>query len=589
MKKLINNSNKFTKLVDLNNPQIWENFTCPCANFPNLKTKNNQHICLKSQQIPNSLNNLKFILSLNAKNPVLTNSQIHSTNSILAFTKFFKQFSIVLPNEEISRLAEYNNQLHDIRTTPISTTLVKQILHPFNNLVFSNLDKNENDWVITCPQMFIKSYYDHFVLDNKIYAKSDLNVSLFQTFIKSKALSLGINLIAKLKRFPKTNSAYLVKKSKDLLRVRPIVSYFQFIAKNAGKKISRALNVVIKLLNRIWKTMDIHKIDQFINKIKHINSKRKWAKDLFSGNITFLEFDIKEQYTSLDRLEVLQALKFALSEIIKHYKKRFISIHKKKFLKKLDCLGKKNPNKFHIISFEQIINYAEFELNTSRFLVGSTLVHQVNGLPMGALISAALAVIFCMHKEHLSHKIWSKFPCKLISLRYRDDIRMIFSTVLSPHQIKICHQIIQSIYGKNLLIKIENHSHKSCEFVGISLLYLLDKFILIYKNKNFPFNDDFSHVSPSDIKKRFPDITAEWPSSILCSIVYSSFFQALHISSEPLAFILSFALLTIEFLSKNYKVSWIISALHKLNITYTTSCLRILNWILTKFDLNSPT
>ena len=584
LKGLINNSRKFTKLVDLDNPQIWQNMICPCQLFPNLRNPNTHHICLKAQDLPDSFNNLKLILSLNAKNPVLTNSQIHTSNSISAFLKFFKQFSITPSDIELNRLSDYNNQLHHIRTTSISTILVNRILFPFKDLVFSNLDKNENDWVIICPQVFTKMYYDHFILDGKVYTKSKFSTTQFQNFIKAKALSLDINSIAHLKKSSKTNFAYLVKKSKDLLRVRPIVSYYQNIAKASGKLISRALNVIIKQLSKIWVTMDIHKIDQFIKKMQHINSKNNWSRDMIQGNITFIEFDVKEQYTSLNRPEVIEALTFALSQILIHSKKQFISIHKKKFLKKFDKLGKRNTKDYHIISFEQIMNYAKFEMQTSHFLVGKTLVHQINGLPMGALISAALAVIFCMYKEHISHKTWKQLPFKSIICRYRDDIRMILSSNLSPFQIKKYHQIIQSIYGHDLIIKLENYSHKSCEFVGISILYLIDRFILLYKNKNFTFNNDFSHVELTNNKRRFPDINAEWPSSILCSIIYSSFFQALHISSEPLAFMLSFALLTIEFLSKNYKISWITAAVHKLNITYKTSCINILKWITSRIE-----
>jgi len=319
--------------------------------------------------------------------------------------------------------------------------------------------------------------------------------------------------------------------------------------------------------------MNIHKISDFIKIFKPpTNPKLNW-----SFPITFLEFDIKEQYTNLNRSDVIYIQ--AINDIIKKFGVHYISIHKQKTSKSRDCLGQKQSKKFYTISFVQILNYVKFELATSHFLVGCTLIQQNGGLPMGALTSAALAVLFCMFRESLYISLWKNFSFNSIAFRFRDDIRFICNKHLSPDEIKALHANLQIIYGPDLLIKLENSSYKSCSFVGTFLMFISNRFVLLYSNKNFPFNENLSYVTPCQTKTRFPDLYAEWPSSTLQAVVFSSFFQALTISSEPLAFLISFSLLSIEFLTRGYRISWIYSALNKLAIPYIKSCLAILKFI----------
>ena len=587
LKSIINNSKQFIKKVNLMNPSIWFNTTCPCGNFPML-TKND-HVCIKPKNIPKSesFSDLRFILLLNAKDPVLIDETTHQQKSIFAFSTFLKQFSIHPTEEELNHLAQYNNQLHFLRKCPIPINTVESIIKPFTSLVFSNLDKDENNWVIMCPKLYLQMYYDHFKIDNKTYSFSNFSTITFPKFLKSKALFYNLGAIANLKPNPSINYAYLIKKAKDLKRTRPIVSYFHNIAKSCGKNISRALNVLIKKLNQIWITMDIFKIDQILTKLRQLNSKGLWSELLHKKLVTFLEFDIKEQYTSLNREDVLHALICALNAITKRFNVTCVSIHRKKSQKFKDKLGKDNSLSMRTISFDQILNYVKFELETSHFMVGSSLIQQINGLPMGALTSAALAVIFCMYREHTHHFLWKQFPYRSLALRYRDDIRFIFGSHLSQFQIDQFHKTLQYIYGSNLTIKIENYSYTSFNFVGITISYLKKRFLFFLANKNFSFNESLSHVHLTSTKTRFPNISSEWPSSILSSVVFSSFFNALHTASEPIAFLLSFTLLSIEFLSKDYKISWLTSAVYKLNIHYSSTCIGILNFITTNPTLTS--
>jgi len=141
--------------------------------------------------------------------------------------------------------------------------------------------------------------------------------------------------------------------------------------------ISRALNVVIKLLSKFWNTLEMGKTSDFTTKLKRLNKINSWRSLLSKGNVTFIEFDIKEQYTNLNRSDVMKALGFALSTISQRTKKPASSfaIHRNKTFKSQDAIGRKPPKHFRNITFQNIFDYANFELETSQFLVGSSLVH----------------------------------------------------------------------------------------------------------------------------------------------------------------------------------------------------------------------
>ena len=114
----------------------------------------------------------------------------------------------------------------------------------------------------------------------------------------TKASRYNLKSIAPLNKKFKVNHACLRKKSKNIQRERPDVSYYHFIAKCRGKFVSRALNVIIEVLTKYRSTLDIFKTNQFITKLKRLNTTGTWKNLLEKSQITFLELDIKEQYKS---------------------------------------------------------------------------------------------------------------------------------------------------------------------------------------------------------------------------------------------------------------------------------------------------
>jgi hemerythrin superfamily protein len=123
-------------------------------------------------------------------------------------------------------------------------------------------------------------------------------------------------------------------KNKDINRWRPLVSYFHNYAKKCGKLIARALTIFIKSLENYWKTMNLSKVDDFKQIINEMNKHDKWKKKIKADEITIVSFDLKEQFTNLNKSEV-------------------ISITKRKIDKYRDSVGKKG-NDFHVFDLWEV-------------------------------------------------------------------------------------------------------------------------------------------------------------------------------------------------------------------------------------------
>jgi len=469
-----------------------------------------------------------------------------------------------------------------LRKKSLSTADVRSIIKPYNNLVFSNLDKNENGWIITCPKLHIKMYHDHFDIQNSnVYKKSCLSQQQIQKQIKLKFQELDIAGIAQPKKDNKMNHAYLLRKQKNIDDFRPVVSFYEFIAKPAGKRISRALNVIIQDLDKVWTTMNITKTTDFYTKMKAINRTKKWLQHIKDEEITFFEMDVSKQYTDLDRNEVTNSLQHGLRALTRKFSKSNVSIARKVLHKASDGLGLKPNKRFHHISFNQILNYAKFELSTSFFKVGKTMVEQTNGLPMGALISSQLAVIDSMFKENENKHKWRHLRfqqnVKSQAFRFRDDIRVIIGKRLNYHQKVEFHNQIQSIYGNHLNIKLERVSHTSINFVGTSVFALRDRFVILDNNTNFNLSNDMSKMQIHYKKNRYPDTISEWPSSVLRAITYTAILQIHRKVSESGAFLMSFMPIVYELLKKGYRHKWIYDSVIKLNLPYQNLAIQVLH------------
>src|SRR5688572_25667971 len=84
-----------------------------------------------------------------------------------------------------------------------------------------------------------------------------------------------------------------------------------------GKRVVRALNVIIKWIAKDRTTMEMVNVNDINHVIKSLNRLPNWKKMIGEDKFTSVELDIKEQFTNLDKKECLEALSWILNEISK--------------------------------------------------------------------------------------------------------------------------------------------------------------------------------------------------------------------------------------------------------------------------------
>ena len=130
-------------------------------------------------------------------------------------------------------------------------------------------------------------------------------------------------------------------------------------------------------------------------------------------------FDVKNMYTELPHASIITAIEWLLRESQLTRFGRHKRVH-------LALSGRRNVafqrnGGFVHITYAQLITFVLFDLANVYFTLGTTILRQHNGIPMGSPISPALAIIVCAHAEHLFKQTISDFP-NFFAARYMDDL-----------------------------------------------------------------------------------------------------------------------------------------------------------------------
>ena len=104
------NYKQFLKRIVLNDDKNVGTFKCSCHKFPNLR-KGDKRVLIKANDIPHACKELRSILLLNMKNPVMIDKSLHNKMTQDAFQFFFNKLNIVLNDDELQRLSSYNQLL----------------------------------------------------------------------------------------------------------------------------------------------------------------------------------------------------------------------------------------------------------------------------------------------------------------------------------------------------------------------------------------------------------------------------------------------------------------------------------------------
>jgi hypothetical protein len=253
--------------------------------------------------------------------------------------------------------------------------------------------------------------------------------------------------------------AYVLRKNKDVTRLRPIVSYFHHPIKAVFNRASRALLYILHNSKAnhfvLPRTQDL---------VPVLSARLQADRSAFSkAGISFAPGDIKEMYTALPHADILKAIKWLFS--MSRSRTRYISVPIN--TKGTPHYGKPSSKDMIAMSFDLLQSIVEFDLQHSIFSLGrSTLLRQHIGIGMGSPLSPALAIIVCAYYEHMflarpaTKAVLDNNPVRLSCVRYVDDT---FPTCTFDSSIpsartaaeEVLHLYNTTCYHKDMLVELE--------------------------------------------------------------------------------------------------------------------------------------
>jgi hypothetical protein len=97
------------------------------------------------------------------------------------------------------------------------------------------------------------------------------------------------------------------------------------------------------------------------------------------------------------------------------------------------------------ITFQQLLLYAKFDLDNVYFTLGTAILKQIIGIPMGSPLSPALAIIICAYSEHKFLTSISTYKY-LTAVRYMDDLHScIIITPTTKEMTYLCTNTIRNM------------------------------------------------------------------------------------------------------------------------------------------------
>ncbi len=552
------------KTLSAFNPDAPVDISTPCACcaiFPSLPRANG-HLQASAIDLPDGA--LRDLLTRGSNDALALDRREFRAVQSRWMRDFCTQFNIPLTHLRHNKLFNTTIQTHTPPAGHMTATQVSLLLRPLGDTVRVRIDKNAGCFALVCPRLYLHRVALTFGTSAQPIAGYELvRAPVERTIAHTRIDSLSI-LSAPLPFSKKAQlpTAYLLPKQKDLSRVRPLVSFYKFGGRPTGRLIARALTVIIRELERRWKTMNLNSATDILPLLLKPNKIHEWKQPLSRRTVTYVGFDIKNQFTSLDRDEVNTALAAALRTVTECTGHTSVAVARLREMKKKDHLGGASKFTHHTIPFSTITQYVQFEMRHTFFTVGSTTYRQTGGLPIGGLVSAPLAVIDSMWKEHSNRHLWRQWSVPTQSIRYRDDIRMLFGAQLTQAHITEIQRGLQQMYGNSLEVELEYYSHEYDKFLE-SLTWVQDgKLQALTFNKNIDIRPGMEHAQNRFV--RWPSPQSNLPRQTMVNTIAGAF-KRTNFSSSPLQRGLAIHMLIDELLQRRYPANWIRSAIFKSN------------------------
>jgi len=198
-----------------------------------------------------------------------------------------------------------------------------------------------------------------------------------------------------------------------------------------------------------------------------------------SFRITTHGFDLKNFYMEIVIPTLITKIKRAFDMYAATYKTKCISIPKHKTSKLPPLPHSTNKHDYYHTHLDTLLDILVYCISNAYFTLGSHILQQILGLPMGCPTSPPLANLYISIDEHDSpiHNYSLSFyvPVLILLLRYMDDANILIAT--APHHLWL-HSRILNLIQHNLW----DTKHRKLLAVPQPDTNFLDATFILYNN-----------------------------------------------------------------------------------------------------------
>ena len=352
-------------------------------------------------------------------------------------------------------------------------TTKKKLPH---GIITGQLDKNSAVLWLGCWKLIANVLYQQFFCEKQLVPVQEGLDGLVKAF--SKAVAPLVK-----KYCPRRSQSccddikilpvlYLLVKDKPMgiLKLRPITSHRLHPLKPYARLIGRALSVLILYsvsterqkpcfmrrndmvffpqCARLIPSLDCPLMDLFVPFVK-------WFREVWPSQCypSMVELDLDNMYSNIDKKEAFIAVCWFLDTLWKKWRRHWVAISLVD--RKLDRIGMGAARDFRNFSFESIRTFVEFDIFENNLVhCGELAFKQCVGLPMGGCLSAQLACIYCIYREHQRFEIFSELSLTSTAhmSRFRDNVFIFFDSAAIT--VEALLDICKETY--NMGVKIEH-------------------------------------------------------------------------------------------------------------------------------------
>ena len=256
----------------------------------------------------------------------------------------------------------------------------------------------------------------------------------------------------------------------------------------------------------------------------------------------------------------------------------FISIAKGN-TKQLDCVGKKSPKYFHILSDDDLVAAVTAESCLNDFFqLGPEIWEQFTGVTIGGKLASQNANIMLMEKES-NVNFDKELPPHTKLCRYVDNIVCLCPATQLLSTIRIVHRLLHRTYGVPLTVEQLGTSFTSLQF---QILCVDSDIHWGLKNKCL-----LSHLTNRIPLSRYPAVNSMYAKRVIQGMLHNLLGLSSSLQTHPSIFLSNLSHTIWEMQRNHYPTSWWLPKVRTTYRCFSQSSLPPLERVLCYFALDS--